>query len=90
MLSIIVDVTRKCLRKVPDTSIAGCLIVREISDLMAEPRKPGMTASDNGSELTSNAVLAWCGAAGVEWHLIAPSKPMQNGFCERYYDRMRD
>jgi len=29
-----------------------------------------MIVSDNGTELTSNAVLAWCGEIGVEWHYI--------------------
>ena len=42
-----------------------------------------MIVSDNGTELTSNAVLAWCGEVGVEWHCIAPGKPMQNGYVER-------
>lgn len=37
-----------------------------------------------GTELTSNAVLAWCGQIGVEWHYIAPGKPMQNGYVESF------
>ena len=49
-----------------------------------------MIVSDNGTELTSNAVLAWCGEIGVEWHYIAPGKPMQNGFGESFNGRMRD
>lgn len=40
----------------------------EVADLIAERGKPGMIVSDNGTELTSNAVLAWCGEMGVEWH----------------------
>jgi hypothetical protein len=36
-----------------------------------------MIVSDNGTELTSNAVLVWCGEIGVEWHYIAPGKRMQ-------------
>jgi len=36
-----------------------------------------MIVSDNGTELTSIALLAWCGEIGVEWHYIAPVKPMQ-------------
>jgi len=36
-----------------------------------------MIVSDNGTELTSNAVLGWCGETGVERHYIAPNKPMQ-------------
>ncbi|GAB7553327.1 hypothetical protein NRB_28330 [Novosphingobium sp. 11B] len=43
-----------------------------------------------GTELTSNAVLAWCGEVGVEWHDIAPGKPMQNGYVESFNGRMRD
>ena len=49
-----------------------------------------MIVSDNGTELTSNAVLAWSGDAGVEWHYIAPGKPTQNGFVESFNGRMRD
>ena len=26
----------------------------------------------------------------MEWHYIAPGKPMQNGFCESFNGRMRD
>ncbi|GAY24328.1 mobile element protein [Sphingobium fuliginis] len=43
-----------------------------------------------GTELTSNAVLAWCGQIGIEWHYIAPGKPMQNGYVESFNGRMRD
>ena len=49
-----------------------------------------MIVSDNGAELTSNAVLAWSGDTGVEWHYIAPGKPTQNGFVESFNGRMRD
>src|SRR5690606_32641048 len=72
VLNIVDDVTRECLRAVPDTSISGRRVVRELTELIAERGKPGMIVSDNGTELTSNAVLAWCGQIGVEWHYIAP------------------
>src|SRR3546814_6309424 len=49
-----------------------------------------MIVSDNGTELTSNAVLAWCGDVGIEWHYIAPGRPTQNGFVESFNGRMRD
>ncbi|PHR12968.1 MAG: IS3 family transposase [Sphingopyxis sp.] len=90
VLNIVDDVTRECLAAVPDTSISGRRVVRELAELIAERGKPGMIVSDNGTELTSNAVLAWCGEMGVEWHYIAPGKPMQNGFCESFNGRMRD
>ena len=90
VLNIVDDVTRECLRAVPDTSISGRRLVRELADLIAERGKPGMIVSDNGTELTSNAVLAWCGEVGVEWHYIAPGKPMQNGYVENFNGKMRD
>ena len=42
-----------------------------------------------GTELTSNAVLSWSGEAKVEWHYIAPGRPMQNGYVESFNGRMR-
>ena len=90
VFNIVDDVTRECLRAVPDTSSFGRRVVRELADLIAERGKPGMIVSDDGIELTSNAVLAWCGEMDVEWHYIAPGKPMQNGFCESFNGRMRD
>ena len=43
-----------------------------------------------GTELTGNAILRWCSEHRIEWHYIAPGKPMQNGFVESFNGRMRD
>jgi len=43
-----------------------------------------------GTELTSNAMLKWQEDRQVEWHYIAPGKPMQNGFVESFNGRLRD
>ncbi len=48
-----------------------------------------MIVSDNGTELTSNATLKWQQDTRVEWHCIAPGKPMQNGFVESFNGRLR-
>jgi putative transposase len=42
--------------------------------------KPQTIFSDNGTELTSRAMLEWQNATGVHWHYIAPGKPTQNAF----------
>ena len=49
-----------------------------------------MIVSDNGTELTSNAILQWQEERQVEWHYIQPGKPMQNGFVESFNGRLRD
>jgi transposase InsO family protein len=73
-----------------NTSISGRRIERELTDLIKQRGKPGMIVSDNGTELTCNAVLAWCSEARINWHYIAPGKPMQNGYAESFNGRMRD
>ena len=67
VLNIVDAVTRECLAAVPDTSISGKRVMCELTELIARRGKPGMIVSDNGTELTSNAVLAWCGEALVEY-----------------------
>jgi transposase InsO family protein len=90
VLNIVDDVTRECLAAIPDTSISGRRVARELTDLIGRRSKPGMIVSDNGTEFTSNAILAWSRDHGVEWHYIAPGKPMQNGYVESFNGRMRD
>ena len=41
VLNIVDDVTRECLRAVPDTSISGRRVGRELTDLIAERGNPG-------------------------------------------------
>ena len=91
ILNIVDDVTRECLAAIPDTSISGRRVARELTALIKRRGKPGMIVSDNGTEFTSNAMFAWAQDNRVVWHFIAPGKPMQNGFCEEVStERMRD
>ena len=90
VLNVVDDVTRECLAAIPDTSISGRRVARELTALIERRGKPGMIVSDNGTELTSNAILKWCAETKIEWHYIAPGKPMQNGFVESFNGRMRD
>ena len=56
--------------------------MRELTELIALRGKPGMIVSDYVTELTSNALLEWRGAAKVEWHYTTPGKLAQNAFAE--------
>lgn len=90
VLNIVDDVTRECLAAIPDTSISGRRVARELTTLVERRGKPGMIVSDNGTEFTPNTILSWSKDQKVEWHYIAPGKPMQNGYVESFNGRMRD
>src|SRR5205085_4291244 len=59
ILNVVDDVTRECLGAIADVSISGVRVARELQTIIQTRGKPKMIASDNGTELTSNAVLAW-------------------------------
>jgi len=90
ILAIVDDCTRECLALVADTSISGRRVARELDDVIRRRGQPSMIVSDNGTELTSNAILSWADKTGTGWHYIAPGKPQQNGFIESFNGRLRD
>ena len=90
VLCIVDDCTREALATVVDRSLSGARMTRELDDLIRRRGQPGMIVSDNGTEMTSHAVLRWCQETGVGWHYIAPGKPMQNAFVESFNGRLRD
>jgi len=90
VLAVLDDFTREALALVVDTSIGGQRVARELDRLVAGRGRPAMIVSDNGTELTSRAVLEWSNRVGVEWHYIAPGKPTQNAFVESFNGRFRD
>jgi putative transposase len=90
ILAIVDDFTRECLGLVADTSLSGLRVVRELDVIIALRGKPSSIVSDNGTELTSMAILHWCQETGIEWHYIAPGKPTQNAFIESFNGRLRD
>jgi putative transposase len=50
-------------------------VARELTDLIERRGKPALIVSDNGTEFTSRAVLAWAQERQIDWHFIAPGKP---------------
>ena len=90
ILTIVDDCTRECLALVADTSLSGLRVARELETLMARRGRPKMMVSDNGTEFISNAILGFADRMQIDWHYIAPVKPMQNGFIESFNGRLRD
>lgn len=82
--------TWECLAAVPDMSISGRRVLRELVELIAQRDKPSIIVSDNGTELTRIGVLILCDEIGVEWHYIAPGGATQNCYVESFNGGMRD
>ena len=91
ILAVVDDFSRECLALVADTSLSGTRVARELDALIWQRgTKPNTIVSDNGTELTSMAILRWTQERSVDWHYIAPGKPMQNGFVESFNGKLRD
>lgn len=90
ILNVVDDFSRECLAAIPDTSISGKRVARELTSLVEGRGRPEMIVSDNGTEFTSNAILSWAAEHQVDWHYIAPGKPTQNAFAESFNGKMRD
>ncbi|ABF65700.1 Hypothetical protein yagA [Ruegeria sp. TM1040] len=90
VLCVIDDFSRECLACVVDTSLSGQRVGRELDSTVRTRGYPCIVISDNGTELTSSAILRWQEDRKVEWHYIALGKHMQNGFVESFNGRLRD
>ena len=91
---LISNAVRDCCREnrclVPDTSISGARVARELDALIRIYGKPDCIVSDNGTEFTSKAIPKWANDNKVEWHYIDPGKPQQNGYIESFNGSLRD
>lgn len=90
VLCVVDDFTREALALLPDFSISGVRLARELDRVIAERGRPKTIVSDNGTEMTSHAIFRWAHDRKVEWHYIAPGKPTQNAFIESFNGRLRD
>lgn len=90
VLAVVDDFSRECLALVPDTSLSGARLTRELDAITQVRGMPTTIVSDNGTEMTSSAVLEWCQKTKIDWHYIAPGKPTQNAFIESFNGSFRD
>ena len=90
ILCVVDDFSRECLALVADTSLSGARVARELDLIITRRGKPRTIVSDNGTELTSMAILQWSQDRAIDWHYIAPGKPTQNAFVESFNGRLRD
>ena len=90
ILTVVDDFTKENVVLVPDTSISGLRVSRELDQAIEERGMPKTIVSDNGTEFTSMAILKWVQDNGIDWHYIQPGNPTQNAFIESFNGRLRD
>jgi putative transposase len=90
ILSVVDDYTRESLCLVPDTSLPGVRVIRELEAVIARRGRPQQCISDNGPEFTGLAMMHWAYSLRLDWHFIDPGKPQQNAFVESFNGRLRD
>ena len=90
ILTVVDDFSKENVLLVPDTSISGLRVTRELDQAFAERGMPRTIVSDNGTEFTSMAILKWVQDNGLDWHYIQPGKPTQNAFIESFNGKLRD
>jgi len=68
---VVDDFSRECLALVVDRSLTGHRGARELDRIASRRGLPLVIVSDNGTELTSHAILGWQEERGVAWHYVA-------------------
>ncbi len=90
ILTVVDGFTKENVALVPDTSISGLRVTRELDQAITERGQPKTIVSDNGTEFTSMVILKWVQENGINWHYIQPGKPTKNAFIESFNGRLRD
>jgi putative transposase len=67
-----------------DTSLPAERVIRVLEQVVAWRGQPQSIRLDNGPELISKRLMAWCAERGIELRYIQPGKPDQNAFIERF------
>lgn len=66
VLAVVDDFTRECVALIADISLSGLRVTRELDTVIARRGRPRTIVSDNGTELTSMAILRWCQQTRIE------------------------
>ncbi|QHG73681.1 transposase family protein (plasmid) [Ensifer adhaerens] len=59
IVCVLDDFSRECVATVVDNSLPGERVGRELDGIALRTGNPCMIVSDNGTELTSDAILKW-------------------------------
>ena len=88
-LNVIDDYSREALGVEVDYSLPAQRVIRLLDQLVKCYGKPKRLRSDNGPEFISQDLKDWCDDQQIELHRIAPGKPTQNAYIERFNGTFR-
>jgi putative transposase len=84
VLNVLDEGVRECLTIEVNTSLPAARVVRVLERIRLWRGLPKQLRLDNGPELTSACLIAWCQQNQIELVYIQPGKPNQNAFIERF------
>jgi putative transposase len=90
LLTVADDFTHECVDIAVDFGISGQYVTRLLDQAALFRGYPRAVRTDNGPEFTSRAFMGWAQTHGIRHLLIAPGKPMQNGYIESFNGKLRD
>ena len=90
VLGVLDQFTREGLALELDFWMPSRRVIAVLDSIAAVRGYPNRLIIDNGSELTSLAMLRWAAEHGIELQSIDPGKPPQNAFIESFNGRARD
>ena len=73
-----------------DTSLPAERVIRVLNQVKESRPLPRQIRVDNGPELISAKLVAWCEQHHVHLHHIQPGKPTQNAYIERFNRSFRN
>lgn len=83
-LNVLDEGVREALAIEVDTSLPAERVIRVLEQLKDSRPLPEQIRVDNGPELISAKLVAWCEEHEVRLHHIQPGKPTQNAYIERF------
>jgi putative transposase len=83
-LNIFDEGVREALAIEVDSSLPAERVIRVLDQLKESRQLPRQIRVDNGPELISSKLVAWCDENQVRLHHIQPGKPTQNAYVERF------
>jgi putative transposase len=90
ILNIIDEYSRECLCILVARHITANDVIEVLSILFIRVGIPEHIRSDNGPELTANALREWLDNLGVKTLFIEPGSPWENGYIESFNGKFRD